>query len=133
MGSAAREQALIRSRAASQRNRLRRLNREDNPMDPQRLSRVSNDPRFRELIARRSRFAWTLTVVMLAIYYGFILIVAFAPSVLGIPIAPGAVTTIGIPVGILIIIAAFVLTGLYVRRANSEFDALNQQIVEGSQ
>jgi uncharacterized membrane protein (DUF485 family) len=101
-------------------------------MDPQRLSRVSNDPRFRELVARRSRFAWTLTVVMLAIYYGFILIIAFAPSVLGTPVAPGAVTTIGIPVGILIIIAAFVLTGIYVRRANAEFDALNQQIVESS-
>jgi uncharacterized membrane protein (DUF485 family) len=101
-------------------------------MDPQRLSKISNDPRFRELVERRSRFAWTLTLVMLAIYYGFILIIAFAPSVLGIPIAPGAVTTIGIPVGILIIIAAFVLTGIYVHRANAEFDALNRQIVEGS-
>ena len=102
-------------------------------MDPQRLSRVTNDPRFRELVARRSRFAWTLAVVMLAIYYGFILIIAFAPALLGIPLAPGAVTTIGIPVGVLIIVAAFVLTGIYVRRANSEFDALNQQIVEASQ
>jgi uncharacterized membrane protein (DUF485 family) len=101
-------------------------------MDPQRLSKISNDPRFRKLVERRSRFAWTLTLVMLAIYYGFILIIAFAPSVLGIPIAPGAVTTIGIPVGILIIIAAFVLTGIYVYRANAEFDALNQQIVEAS-
>ena len=102
-------------------------------MDPQRLSRVTNDPRFRQLVERRSRFAWTLAVVMLAIYYGFILIIAFAPAVLGTPLAPGAVTTIGIPVGVLIILAAFVLTGIYVRRANSEFDALNQQIVEGSQ
>jgi uncharacterized membrane protein (DUF485 family) len=102
-------------------------------MDPQQLSRVTNDPRFRQLVARRSRFAWTLAVVMLAIYYGFILIIAFAPALLGIPLAPGAVTTIGIPVGVLIIIAAFVLTGIYVRRANAEFDALNQQIIEGSQ
>jgi uncharacterized membrane protein (DUF485 family) len=101
-------------------------------MDPQRLSRVSNDPRFRELVARRSRFAWTLTVAMLAIYYGFILIIAFAPSVLGTPIASGAVTTIGIPIGVLIILAAFVLTAIYVRRANAEFDTLNQQIVEAS-
>jgi uncharacterized membrane protein (DUF485 family) len=102
-------------------------------MDPQRLSRVTNDPRFRELVARRSKFAWTLAVVMLAIYYGFILIIAFAPALLGTPLAPGAVTTVGIPVGVLIIIAAFVLTGIYVRRANAEFDALNQQIVEASQ
>jgi uncharacterized membrane protein (DUF485 family) len=102
-------------------------------MDPQRLSRVTNDPRFRDLVARRSKFAWTLAVVMLAIYYGFILIIAFAPALLGTPLAPGAVTTVGIPVGVLIIIAAFVLTGIYVRRANAEFDALNQQIVEASQ
>jgi uncharacterized membrane protein (DUF485 family) len=102
-------------------------------MDPERLSRVSNDPRFRELVARRSKFAWTLTWAMLAIYYGFILVIAFAPSVLGTPIAPGAVTTIGIPIGVLIILAAFVLTAIYVRRANAEFDALNQQIVEASQ
>ena len=102
-------------------------------MEPQRLSRVASDPKFRQLVAKRSRFAWTLAVVMLAIYYGFILIIAFAPSLLGTPLAPGAVTTIGIPVGVLIIIAAFVLTGIYVRRANSEFDALNQQIIEGSQ
>ena len=101
-------------------------------MDPQQLSRVTSDPRFRQLVERRSRFAWTLAVVMLAIYYGFILIIAFAPGVLGIPMAPGMVTTIGIPIGVLIILSAFVLTGLYVRRANSEFDALTQQIVEAS-
>ena len=101
-------------------------------MDPHRLARVTNDPRFRELVARRSKFAWMLSVAMLAIYYGFILIIAFAPSVLGTPLSPGAVTTIGIPVGVMIILAAFVLTAVYVRRANSEFDALNEQIVEGS-
>jgi uncharacterized membrane protein (DUF485 family) len=112
---------------------LRQVNGEHSQMEPQRLSRVTNDPKFRQLVAKRSRFAWTLAVVMLAIYYGFILIIAFAPSLLGIPLAPGAVTTIGIPVGVLIIIAAFVLTGIYVRRANAEFDTLNQQIIEGSQ
>jgi uncharacterized membrane protein (DUF485 family) len=101
-------------------------------MEGNQITRIRNDPRFAELIAKRSRYAWTLSVVMLAIYYGFILVVAFVPAVLGIPIAPGAATTIGIPVGVLIIIAAFVLTGLYVRRANAEFDALNRQILEAS-
>jgi uncharacterized membrane protein (DUF485 family) len=101
-------------------------------MEGPNVSRIRTDPRFVELIAKRSRYAWTLSIVMLVIYYGFILIIAFAPSVLGTPLAPGAATTVGIPVGILIILAAFVLTGLYVRRANSEFDALTRQIVESS-
>lgn len=101
-------------------------------MIDQTASRIRSNPKFTELVQKRSRFAWTLSVIMLAIYYGFILIIAFAPSILAIPTAPGAVVTVGIPVGILIIVAAFVLTGIYVRRANSEFDEINRQILEGA-
>ena len=93
------------------------------------MRRVERDPQFQELIARRSRFAWPLSAVMLIIYFGFIFIIAFAPVVLGIRIGNG-VTTVGIPVGLLVIVSAFVLTGVYVRRANSEFDALTRQIIE---
>jgi uncharacterized membrane protein (DUF485 family) len=90
--------------------------------------RISNNPKFLELTQKRTRFGIQLSILMLAIYYGFILIVAFAPSVLGIPIS--GVISLGIPVGLFIIVAAFVLTGIYVRRANSEFDELNRQIIE---
>lgn len=101
-------------------------------MIDQTAAHIQSNPKFIELVQKRSRFAWTLSVIMLAIYYGFILVIAFVPSVLAIPVAPGAVTTVGIPVGILIILAAFVLTGIYVRRANSEFDEINRQILEGA-
>ncbi|MCB1883948.1 MAG: DUF485 domain-containing protein [Geminicoccaceae bacterium] len=94
-------------------------------------NRVEQSPRFRELIDKRSRFAWQLTIVMLAIYFAFILVVAFAPGVLGASVAGGVVTW-GIPVGIAVIVAAFALTGVYVARANSEFDRLTRQIVEES-
>ena len=90
--------------------------------------RISNNPKFLELTQKRTRFGIQLSILMLAIYYGFILVVAFAPSVLGIPIS--GVITLGIPVGVFIIVIAFVLTGIYVRRANSEFDDLNRQIIE---
>lgn len=96
------------------------------------VTRIKNDPRFAELVRKRSRFAWTLSAIMLAIYYGFILVIAFAPEVLGTRLGPNTVTTVGIPVGILIIVSAIVLTGIYARRANSEFDALNHQIIEAS-
>ena len=68
---------------------------------------------------------------MLVIYFGFILVIAFAPKVLGTPIG-GGVMTVGIPVGLFVIGSAFVLTGIYVRRANSEFDSMTHQIVERS-
>ena len=91
--------------------------------------RIANDPRFVELQRRRGRYAVTLSVVMLAIYYGYILVVAFWPGLLGTPIAPGMTMTIGFPIGVGVIVAAIVLTGLYVRRANTEFDRITQQLI----
>ncbi len=101
-------------------------------MDPSAYERIQNNPKFQELVRTRGRFAVKLSIVMLVIYYGFIAVIAFAPKVLGIPLAPGMVTTVGIPVGLFVIIAAFVLTAIYVRRANGEFDAKTRQIIEES-
>jgi len=92
------------------------------------VDRIKNDPDFLKLVSERSRFAWILTIVMLVIYFGFVLIIAFDPSFLGTPLFEGSVTTIGIPIGVGVILSAFILTGLYVRRANGEFDELTRRI-----
>jgi uncharacterized membrane protein (DUF485 family) len=94
------------------------------------IDNIKNDPQFQALVSKRSRFAWTLTITMLIIYFGFIFVIAFVPKVLAIPLGTGIVATVGIPVGLGVIVAAFVLTGIYVARANTEFDAMTQQIVE---
>lgn len=91
---------------------------------------IKRNPKYRELVTKRKRFGWTLAIIMLVIYYGFICLIAFAPKTLGIPMSEGAITTIGMPIGVLIILSAFVLTGIYVARANTEFDRLNQAIKE---
>jgi uncharacterized membrane protein (DUF485 family) len=93
------------------------------------FDRIKGDRRFRKLVAKRTRFAWMLSAAMLVIYFGFIFIIAFAPKSLGTPIGSG-VTTIGIPLGLFVIVSAFVLTGIYVHRANTEFDAITREIVE---
>ena len=56
---------------------------------------ITNNPRFQELVRERSSFAWTLTIVMLVIYYGFILLVAFGKGFLATKIGDG-VTSVGI-------------------------------------
>lgn len=91
---------------------------------------IKAHPRYQELVCSRKCFAWNLTVLMLAIYYGFILVIAFAPKLLATPVSAGAVTTIGIPVGVVIIVSAFVLTGIYVAKANGKFDELTKAIRE---
>jgi uncharacterized membrane protein (DUF485 family) len=96
-------------------------------MDPLMANRISQDPRFVTLQKKRDRFAWTLAAIVLVVYYGFILVVAFAPDVLATNI--GGVVTLGFPVGLGVIVLAIILTGVYVARANSEFDHLTSQIV----
>ena len=93
------------------------------------LARVQKNPKFAELVSKKTSFGWMLSIVMLAIYYGFILILAFNPQSLGTSLS-GGVITVGIPVGLFIIISAFLLTGVYVRKANTEIDKLNQEMIE---
>lgn len=91
------------------------------------------NPRFGELVAKRGRFAWMLSAVMLGAYLAFILLIAFEPKILGIPLAADTVTTWDIPVGVGVIFMAFILTGVYVQRANGEFDHINQEILNEAQ
>lgn len=94
-------------------------------------TRIANDPNYQALEARRRRFGWLLTVLMLIVYYGFILLVAFGKDFLSQPLGSG-VTTIGIPIGLGVIVFTILITGLYVRRANSEFDTLTERVVQGA-
>jgi len=98
-------------------------------MDGNNHEKIKQDPNYQELVRRRSFLGWTLSLIMLVIYFGFILLVAFAPKFLGIRLGAG-VTTIGIPIGLFVIVSAFVLTGIYVSKANSAYDALIRRIVE---
>ena len=95
------------------------------------LDAIQSNPKYTQLVEQRKSLGLTLSAAVFVIYFGFILLVAFAPSLLGTSLT-GGVTTIGIVVGLLVIIAAFVLTGYYVTRANSTYDTLTQQIIQES-
>lgn len=96
-------------------------------MDLTQVQKVKDSDTYKELVSKRSSFAWTLSIIMLVIYYAFIMIIAFSPETLGTPLGDG-ITTVGIPIGITIIIVAFALTGIYTKRANTEYDALIAKI-----
>lgn len=90
---------------------------------------IESNPRFQELVRKRQAFALALSLIMLVLYISFILLIAFAPAWLGTPLHSGTNVTRGIPIGVGLIIVSFVLTGVYVWRANGEFDRLTQQIL----
>jgi uncharacterized membrane protein (DUF485 family) len=91
--------------------------------------RIFDDPEFRALQRRRSRLIWCLSAIMLITYFGFILVIAFAPGFFAVPLGEGTVVTRGIPIGVGIILLGLALTGIYVHRANGEFDAATAAIM----
>jgi uncharacterized membrane protein (DUF485 family) len=92
--------------------------------------RMRANPKFQQLVTKRGRFAWTLAITVLVLFYGFVLTVAFSPATLGKPLSEGSMLTVGVAVELFMFIFFWVLTAVYVRRANSEFDSLTQEIVK---
>ncbi|KWI99755.1 hypothetical protein WM13_26355 [Burkholderia ubonensis] len=87
---------------------------------------------YQQLVRARRRFSYVLTALMIATYYGFILLVALAPRVLATPLYRGATTTVGIAAGVAIILVAIGLTACYVLRANRSFDRAVAAILQRS-
>jgi uncharacterized membrane protein (DUF485 family) len=94
------------------------------------VSRIASHPDYIALKAKRTRFGWWLSLAGMLAYYGFILLVAFDKSLLAQKLGSG-VTTVGMPLGVAVIVFTIVITWIYIRRANSEFDSLTEQIVKG--
>jgi uncharacterized membrane protein (DUF485 family) len=91
--------------------------------------RIRANPKYQELRRKRNSFGWALTLAMMVVYYGYIALIAFNKPFLSQPLGAG-VTTIGVPIGMGVIVFTILITGLYVRRANSEYDALTRAILE---
>jgi uncharacterized membrane protein (DUF485 family) len=99
-------------------------------MDDSALKRIESDPNYVKLVRDRKAFGWTLTIITLLLYYGYIAIVAFAPAVIATKVA-GSIT-IGLILGAAVIVASVLLTGIYVLRANSEYDELTRAVIESN-
>ena len=100
-------------------------------MENDMAAKIAANPKYQKLVRTRSSFGWILTMVMMFVYYGYIAIIAFNKDVLAARLGEG-VMTVGIPVGLGVIFFTILITGFYVRRANSEFDQLTREIVEES-
>ena len=93
------------------------------------VARIRANPKYQELKRKRSSFGWWLTLLMMVVYYGYIALIAWNKPFLATPMGAG-VTTIGVPIGMGVIIFTIVITGIYVRRANGEYDRLTREILE---
>jgi len=95
-------------------------------------ARIRSNPKFAEMVGKRTRFAIILSLVVLVPYYTFMMITAFNPAWLAQPISDGNIITFGWPIGVVLVVGSWLTTGIYISRANGEFDSLNEQILKES-
>ena len=93
-------------------------------------SKIRSNPKFAELVGKRTRFAIILSLVVLVPYYTFMFLVSTQPQLFAAKIAEGGVITIGWPIAALIVICGWLLTGVYVSRANGEFDEITAEVLK---
>jgi uncharacterized membrane protein (DUF485 family) len=94
---------------------------------------IRDNPDFHDLIRQKSKLSWTLSILILLVYYSFILIIAFAPEALGVPVSAGGTATWGIVLGLGVILFTFLITGIYVHRANTIYDNLLINVINASE
>ena len=97
------------------------------------IDRVTANPKFLEFVAVRSRYSIIMTLLGAVAYYGFILLVAYNKEFLATKLAPGMTMSIGVPIGVGVIVFTIILTWVYVRRANGEFDETNAKLIAEAQ
>ena len=93
------------------------------------VDKIQKHPKYLELQQKRGGFGWMLTWIMMIVYYGYISLIAFNKPFLSQRLGDG-VMTVGVPLGMGVIVFTILITAIYVRRANSEFDDLTAAILK---
>lgn len=96
-------------------------------MDKDLVKKIKSNPKYHELVSKRNSFSLKLSLFVLAMFYGYVLVIAFNKELLATRIGEG-VMTVAYPVGAAIIVISFITTLIYVSRANSEFEDLEMSI-----
>ena len=93
-------------------------------------ARIRANPKYQHLVKTRNGYGKIMTIIMFIVYYGYISLIAFDKELLATPLSSSGVTTLGVPIGMGVIVFTVVITAIYVRRANSEFDKMKNEIIQ---
>ena len=91
--------------------------------------RIRANPKFQTFVSKRNKYSIIMSILGAVAYYGFILLVAYDKEFLAQKVGTGMHMSLGIPLGVGVIVFTIILTWIYVNRANNEFDAENAEII----
>ncbi len=91
------------------------------------VDRIEANPKYKELVSKRTSLGIKLGAFVLIMFYGYILVIAFNKEVLATKIGEN-MTTIAFPIALAILVLSFITTLIYVNKANNEFENLTDDI-----
>ncbi|MCM2290188.1 MAG: DUF485 domain-containing protein [Sulfuritalea sp.] len=93
------------------------------------VARIQKNPKFLQMVSIRNNYSIIMSILMMIVYFGYILLIAFNKPFLATKVSEGSVMSVGIPMGLGVLVFTIIITAIYVRRANTEFDAMKDEIV----
>jgi uncharacterized membrane protein (DUF485 family) len=93
-------------------------------------ARIRRNRRFTELVDKRNRFTARLLTLVLTLFFGFIGVVSFQPKIIGQRLSQTSALTVGVVAEFSLFIIFLAVAGLYVHRANGEFDSITQDLIK---
>ncbi len=96
-------------------------------MNDELVERIESNPKYQELVSKRTSLGVKLGVFVLVLFYSYILTIAFNKQLLATKIGD-SMTTIGFPIALAILVISFLTTLIYVKKANTEFEELTNEI-----
>ena len=97
------------------------------------VARITKNPKFQQFVSTRNVYSNIMTMLMMIVYFGYILLIAFNKEWLATKVSAGSTMSIGIPMGLGVILFTIIITIIYVRRANTEFDTEAAQVLKEAQ
>lgn len=96
-------------------------------MNDELVNRIESNPKYKELVSKRNGLGIKLGIFVLVMFYAYILVIAFDKELLSAKVGDG-ITTIAFPIALAILVISFITTLIYVRKANTEFEKLTNEI-----
>lgn len=87
---------------------------------------IRSNPKYQDLIRRRGQVAWSLALITMCLFFGFILVAALNPAVLATPVI--GISTLAVVVGALMPVYLWIVTSIYIRITSQDYDKITEQI-----
>lgn len=99
-------------------------------MQSSQVQRILNNPTFQQMARQKAILSWIFSFLMLLVYISYIGFIGIKPEIFAQSVSSNSYTTWGIYAGLSVIFFAITITGIYVYKANGEFDRLTQEAIQ---